>query len=105
MRVLLDECVPRKFAQFLPGHECVTVPRAGWAGIKNGRLLALAEAEFDAFVTVDRNLSIQNPTSGLKIGVIIIKCPSNQLEAIAPLGPKVMLAMESLELGAVRVIE
>jgi hypothetical protein len=31
----------------------------GWAGIKNGMLLTLAEAEFDVFITVDRNLSFQ----------------------------------------------
>jgi len=29
----------------------------GWRGISNGELLKLAQAEFDVFVTVDRNLS------------------------------------------------
>ncbi|WP_408019980.1 hypothetical protein [Scytonema tolypothrichoides] len=29
----------------------------GWAGIKNGQLLTLAQTEFDVFITVDRNLS------------------------------------------------
>ena len=36
----------------------------GWAGIKNGRLLAAAEKEFDVFVTVDRNLSFQQHQLG-----------------------------------------
>jgi hypothetical protein len=39
----------------------------GWAGIKNGDLLALAENEFDAFITVDRKISIQQDLTGFKL--------------------------------------
>jgi Domain of unknown function (DUF5615) len=59
LKLLLDECVDRRFAGELPGHDVKTVPQMGWAGIKNGVLLTLAEAEFDVFITVDRNLSFQ----------------------------------------------
>jgi len=45
VKVLLDECVGKRFAHDLVGHEVTTVPRRGWAGIKNGDLLALAEKE------------------------------------------------------------
>jgi hypothetical protein len=31
-----------------------TVPQMGWAGVKNNQLLALSEAEFDVFITVDQ---------------------------------------------------
>lgn len=52
MRLLLDECVPRKFKNHLVGHECQTVPEAGMAGKKNGELLILAEAAgFEVFLT------------------------------------------------------
>ena len=37
----------------------MTVPQVGWAGIKNGELLSRAQSQFDAFVTVDRNLAFQ----------------------------------------------
>ncbi|MEN3330754.1 MAG: hypothetical protein V7641_119 [Blastocatellia bacterium] len=57
MKLLLDECVDRRFAKELPGHFVKTVPQMGWATIKNGELLGLAEKEFDVFLTVDRNLS------------------------------------------------
>ena len=43
MRVLLDECIPRKLKHSLLDHECHTVPEAGLAGRKNGFLLDLAE--------------------------------------------------------------
>ena len=59
MKILLDECIDRRLARELKGHTVKTVPQMGWAGIKNGRLLAAAEKEFDVFVTVDRNLSFQ----------------------------------------------
>jgi hypothetical protein len=45
MKLLFDECVPRK-VKFLfadGGHECETVRDAGFSGKENGTLLALAE--------------------------------------------------------------
>jgi hypothetical protein len=60
MKVLLDECVPRKLKDALPDYECQTVPEAGLAGQKNGRLLSLAEdAGFEVFITMDGGLQHQ----------------------------------------------
>ena len=59
MRILLDECIDRHLARSLTGHEVKTVPQMGWAAVKNGALLGLAEGQFDVFLTVDRNLSFQ----------------------------------------------
>ncbi|MEG4801658.1 DUF5615 family PIN-like protein [Microcoleus sp. ARI1-B5] len=55
MKLILDECIDRRLAKEFVGYEVKTVPQMGWAGIKNGQLLALVEAEFDVFITVDRN--------------------------------------------------
>lgn len=44
MIILLDECIDRRLAGDIEGHEVVTVPQAGWAGIQNGELLRLAQA-------------------------------------------------------------
>lgn len=59
MKILLDECLPRRIKRELPGHEVLTVPEAGWTSLKNGRLLRLAEVSFDVFITVDRNMQYQ----------------------------------------------
>jgi hypothetical protein len=60
MRVLLDECIPRSFKKHLPGHQCATVPEAGFAGKKNGELLKLAgDAGFEVFVTLDRGIEYE----------------------------------------------
>lgn len=59
MRILLDESWPRPLARLLPDHEVRTVGAMGWAGKRNGELLRLAAAEFDALLTADQNLEHQ----------------------------------------------
>jgi hypothetical protein len=60
MKIILDECIPRKLKYSLPDHECHTVPEAGLAGKKNSALLGLAEsAGFEIFVTMDKGLEFQ----------------------------------------------
>ncbi len=51
MRVLLDECVDRRLAGDIWGHDVKTVPEAGWGAFRNGELLARVASQFDAFVT------------------------------------------------------
>lgn len=57
----------------------------GWGGVKNGKLLALAAGEFDAFVTVDKNLQHQQNLDALPISVIVLDAPSNELTSLLPL--------------------
>jgi hypothetical protein len=72
MRVLLDECLPRKLKNHLPGHECCTVPEAALAGKKNGELLLLAEKSgFEIFLTLDRGMEYQQNLKGRVITVIL----------------------------------
>lgn len=47
-----------------------TVQDMGWAGIKNGALLRLADAKFDALLTVDQGIEYQHNFSGLKISIL-----------------------------------
>jgi hypothetical protein len=69
------------------------VPRRGWAGIKNGDLLALAEREFDAFIIVDRKLAKQQDLTEFDIAVVLIRSRSNRLEDIRPLVPELLGAI------------
>ena len=79
MRILLDECLPRRLKRDLPGHEVRTVPELGWASKQNGDLLALAEGKFDVFLTVDRNLSLQQDVGKFKPLHAMGKRPANAL--------------------------
>ncbi len=90
MRVLLDECVDRRLAWEIPGHDVKTVPDAGWAALENGELLARAEREFDAFVTVDRNLPFQQDLSRFSVAVIVLRAPSNRLSDLLGLIPQLL---------------
>lgn len=47
VKLLLDECIDRRLAKDIEGHEVVTVPQAGWASIQNGELLRRAQERFD----------------------------------------------------------
>ena len=78
MRLLLDESMPRRFRLSLPKHAVRTVVEMGWSGVKNGKLLALAAAEFDASLTVDKNLPYQQNLTKLPVAVVVwIQCRTN----------------------------
>lgn len=105
MKVLLDECVDRRLAREIVGHEVVTVPEAGWAAAANGDLLALAEEGFDVFVTVDRNLSFQQNLSRFSIAVVVLRARANRLADLRALVPRLLEALPSAKRGEVTWIE
>ena len=90
MRILLDEDLPRRLCALLIGHEATTVPQSGWAGIKNGKLLALAGTRFDIFLTMDQNLEFQQNLKTLPITVLVIEAVSNRMEHLTPLVPNIL---------------
>ena len=84
MKILLDECVDRRFARELPEFDIATVPQMDWAGVKNGELMLLAEKEFDVFITVDRNLSYQQNVLQYDIALLVLRSTSNRYIDLAP---------------------
>jgi len=104
VKILLDECVDRRFARDLVGHEVVTVPRKGWAGIKNGELLVLAEKEFDAFITLDRKLATQQDLTKFKMAVVLLGARTNRLENIRPLAAQVLQKLPRAIAGTLTII-
>ena len=101
MRVLLDENVPRKLKRaFTSDYEVTTVQERGWSGVLNGALLQLADAEFDAFVTLDRGIEYQQDLAGLSIRIVILRAYSNELDELIPLAPSVQTALERIPPGA-----
>jgi hypothetical protein len=104
MKILLDECIDRKFIREIPSHEVKTVPQMGWAGVKNSKLLALTKSEFDVFVTVDRNLLFQQNLLQFNMAVIVLHALSNRLADLKPLAPKILAILDSLVKGQATVI-
>jgi predicted nuclease of predicted toxin-antitoxin system len=101
MRVLLDECVPKRLKRELPGHETRTVQDLGWAGIKNGALLKVANGQVDVLLTVDQGIEYQQNLSGLSISVVVMMAPSNDVDDLRPLLPGVEQALATLRPGEI----
>ena len=68
----------------------------GWAGVRNGELLRLAAADFDCFLTVDRNLQFQQDVASLPLAVIVLHAVANDLPSLLPLMPGVRTALSQL---------
>lgn len=103
-RVLLDENLPRLLKRELPGFEVSTVVEVGWAGIKNGKLLRLAEAEFDVFVTADKNLPHQQSLASLDLGFVVLRARTTKLEDLLPLVSAILEALPGVKAGQVSYI-
>jgi len=73
----------------------------GWSGVKNGELLRRAAADFDCFLTVDRNLQFQQNVVGLKIAVVVVHARENDFASLRPLMREVQAALVRLKPGQV----
>ena len=100
MRILLDECVPRRLRRELTAHDVRTVPEMGWSGKKNGELLrAMGGHGFEVLVTVDQNMRYQQNLPASGIAVIVLVAASNRLVELLPLMASVRIALDSLAMG------
>lgn len=54
------------------------------AGIKNGKLLALAATRFDVFLTIDQDIEYQQNLSALPIAIPVMVAKGNRMEDVAP---------------------
>lgn len=105
MRVLLDECVPRRLKNDLLEHEVRTVAEMGWSGTKDRELIQLAEQNFDALITVDRNLEHQQNLCSVELVIVVIVAASNDINVLRKLMPKVCAALSESKTGSVIRLE
>ena len=100
MRVLLDECVPRKLGDQLANHSVQTVPDAGFAGTSNGELLRMAElAGFEVLLTIDRGMEYQQNLQGREIAIVLVNAKSNRLSDMLPLVHEILQVLASVRPG------
>jgi predicted nuclease of predicted toxin-antitoxin system len=97
VKVLVDECVPLKLVRLLTGHAFSTAQQKGWDGFTNGKLLALAEPEFDLFLTSDRNLQYQQNLQGRKIAILLLS--TNHWPTLKKQVPLVQAAVDKIQPG------
>ena len=75
----------------------------GWAGIKNGDLVRLAEGQFDVFVTSDQNLRYQQNLESRRIA--IIELSTNKLRRIERAAAELCLVVANVRAGEFRRLE
>jgi predicted nuclease of predicted toxin-antitoxin system len=104
VKILLDENLDWRLRRDLPGHTVESVSLIGWAGLKNGVLLAEAEKEFDVLVTMDSNMAHQQNLARFRIAVIALQARSNRLADTRPLMPKVLALLAKLGPGTLTIV-
>jgi hypothetical protein len=99
MRLLLDECLPRRLKRAFKGHDVSTVVERGGQGKKNGDLLATAAPFFDVLITVDKGIRYQQNLGGRDIAVLIVAARSNRYRDLVKHVPDCEAALTSLQPG------
>ena len=72
--MLIDNCVPKRLASAIAGHNVACVVDLGWGALPDGTLLDRIANEHDALVTVDRNIRHQQRLDGRPIASSVSWC-------------------------------
>ena len=74
MKILFDQGTPVPLRRALIGHKVETAYDLAWGELKNGELLAAAEAAgFDLLVTTDQSLRYQQNLKQRTIAIIVLR--------------------------------
>jgi len=104
MRILIDECLPKKLKRELVDCIVFTVQEKGWSSLKNGELLRVSASEFDVFITADQNIEYQQNLSLFDIAVVVLVAPHNRVESLQPLIPKLNEVLKITQPGEIILI-
>lgn len=97
-RILLDESVPIALRRLLTGHDAKSVIYMGWSALKNGDLIAQAEAEgFEVMVTADQNIRYQQNITKRRLSLIVLD--TNHWPTIRENYQRVLEAVEACAAG------
>ena len=104
MKVLLDECLPKKLKAHIDADVVQTVPEADWAGTQNGELLRLAEQELDVLITNDQNIEHQQVISRFDIAFVVLVAPTNDIVDLLPLMPELNRILTLVKAGTIEYV-
>ena len=100
MKILLDECVPKKVKKLLEDYEVKTVPEMNFNGLKDKELLKATEQEnFDILLTIDKNIDHQQNIKKYKVSIVILDVLKNTLRHIEKLIPKFKKQIKGFKKG------
>jgi len=100
MKVLLDECLPKRLKFLLTGFDVKTVTELRWNSLRNGELMKVAiENEFEVLLTIDKNLEFQHNLKLYNITIVVFDVSKSKIEFLTPLIPKFMEKIKKFEKG------
>jgi predicted nuclease of predicted toxin-antitoxin system len=106
MKLLLDECLPRKLKHEFVGHEVYTIDEVGFKGLKNGQIIQSAsQDEFEVFVSVDKNIEHQQNKANLPLAILVLSAKTNRLESLLPLMTEALKVLANIQTGEIGIIE
>jgi len=105
VKVLFDACIPRPLRTHLSEFEVVTARERGWEQLSNGRLLTVAQVDFDVLLTVDRGMRYQQPTHRFDIGVVTVRVRGNHVRYFLPVLDEIRKAIQESKPGGGMVVD
>lgn len=106
MRILLDECVPRRLKKHFRDRGLIlTVTDAGLSGYKNGHLLRRISGDFDVFITIDKSIQYQQKLSSFDLAFVLLRVPTNDIVDVEPLLPRLFARWHDVKRGTLLIID
>ena len=106
MKLLLDECAPKRLRNDFPDHEIRTLEEVGLKGLKNGEMVRAAASQgFEALITVDRRMPFQQNLAQHNLALIILVATPCRYEQLKLLVPKALVALETIRSGEFILIQ
>ena len=106
MKLLLDECAPKRLRNDFPDHEIRTLEEVGLKGLKNGEMLSAAVSQgFEALITVDRRMPFQQNLAQHTLALIILVATPCRYEQLKLLVTKALVALATIRSGEFILIQ
>ena len=106
MKLLFDECAPKRLKRDFADHQVFAVDDVGLKGVKNGELLrAAVDKGFDVLITVDRKIPSQQNLAQLPLAVLILVAKPCRYPELKLLVPKALEALNTVKAGDLITIQ
>ena len=105
MKIIIDECLPKRVTQFFEKGSAYTVPQIGLSGSKDTELLKeLDKRDIDVFITIDGNIEYQQQFINRTFGTVVIISVSNRFNDVLNLKDKILKAVDTVSKGEIEHI-
>lgn len=106
MKILIDECLPKRLKSYLDEFDVYTASEMGWSSLKNGNLLSEAiAANFDIMLTADKQIQHQQNMNKYDMAIVIFDVKRNKIEMLVPLLPILKLEISTYQKGNIYTVK